>query len=104
MSGNGRDEANGRFATGNPGGPGGSHTSSATAEEDEELALKTLRRVQRSRKATSAAQVAAAKELLNRRKGLPIASDAMRRIEELERMFSQAPTKEPGNGVTRQAN
>jgi hypothetical protein len=86
----------GKFAPGNPGGPGnpnaaevGKHRAAffkAVRGSDVALAIKTLRRVMRHGRDSDA--IAAAREILNRVIGVPVASDLLERLEMIEQQLN----------------
>ncbi|MGE5610675.1 MAG: hypothetical protein ACM359_15600 [Bacillota bacterium] len=91
-----RDER-GRFVRGNAGGPGNplagetarfrARLLKAIRETDVDLVVKVLRQILKSGKHSD--QIAAARELLDRLVGKPVAADVLERIEQLELLLEQ---------------
>jgi len=89
-------DARGRFSRGNSGGPGNPHGGDVARhraallkslrESDVAMILRRLRAIVKSGK--DADSIAAAREILNRVIGLPVQSDLMERLEQLERRIS----------------
>lgn len=91
---NGRDRR-GRFAAGNPGGPG--NPAAQRVARLRAALLKAIRPkdiheiIRKLVEQAKAGDAAAAKEILNRSIGTPIAADVLARIEELENALGIQP-------------